>query len=136
MPWDNVDKDFLDRPRTWDADSIGRFMRWIGPTSSVFDLCTFIIMFFIVCPAVLGGSYAELPPKGQEAFAALFHAGWFVESLWTQTFVLHLLRTPHKPFLQSRMAWPVVLTTTGMVLLGTLLPYTELGAALDFLPLP
>ncbi len=136
MPWDNVDGDYLKTPRKWNASSIGRFMRWLGPTSSVFDITTYAALFFIVCPAALGGSWHTLNGAEREHFAALFQAGWFVESLWTQTLVIHLLRTAKLPFVQSRMSLPVALTTTGMIALGTLLPFTAAGEAVGFVPLP
>ncbi|MEG1045426.1 magnesium-translocating P-type ATPase [Carnobacterium sp.] len=136
IPWDNVDKEYLEKPRKWDSSSIGSFMKWIGPTSSVFDITTYLLMFFVICPQVLGGSYSSLPPEKQLIFAALFNAGWFVESLWSQTLVIHALRTPKVPFLQSRASF-IVTTVTGLgIAVGTVLPYTNLGAHLGMVPLP
>lgn len=136
MPWDNVDADYLKQPRAWNASSIGRFMRWIGPTSSLFDILTFAALFFIICPAVCGADYHNLDPAGQVSFAALFQAGWFVESLWTQMLVIHLLRTPRIPFLQSRMALPVMIGSFVALAAGTLLPYLPAGNSMGFVPLP
>ncbi|MCL2525648.1 MAG: magnesium-translocating P-type ATPase [Coriobacteriia bacterium] len=136
MPWDNVDEEFLRKPRGWDASSVQRFMVWLGPTSSIFDIATFFVMFFWFGPAVFGGSFFSLDPAAQIGFIALFHAAWFVASLWTQTLVIHALRTPKLPFLQSRASWPVIgMTTLGLVI-GTVLPYTPLGERIGFVGLP
>ena len=116
MPWDNVDADFLKQPKTWDASSISRFMIWFGPASSVFDITTFVLLYTYICPLVFGGTYETLDAGTQLLFVSLFQAGWFVESLWTQTLVLHMLRTPKVPFLRSRASWQV----TGLTSLGIL----------------
>ena len=84
IPWDHMDKEYLDKPKRWNASSIGNFMIWLGPTSSVFDITTYLLMYFIICPAVVGGDFHTLTPEQQVAFIAVFHAGWFVESLWSQ----------------------------------------------------
>ena len=76
-------------------------MVWMGPVSSIFDIITYIILYFVICPAVCGGSFGA-PGVDPILFMALFHAGWFVESLWTQTLVIHMIRTPKVPFIQSR----------------------------------
>jgi Mg2+-importing ATPase len=136
MPWDNVDAEFLRRPRKWDAGSIVRFMLWLGPTSSVFDIATFLLMFFVVGPLVSGGSYASLDAPARAGFVALFHSAWFVESLWTQTLVLHNLRTPKLPFVQSRASWQVVVLTLGGIVAGTVLVFTPLGRLLGLDALP
>ena len=121
LPFDNVDADYLKVPRKWNADSIGQFMLRIGPTSSVFDITTYLVMFFVICPRILHGSYASMDHAGQLAFAALFQAGWFVESQWTQTMVVHSLRTRRIPFLQSSASLPVYLLTGAGILVSTAL---------------
>ncbi|MCL1946999.1 MAG: magnesium-translocating P-type ATPase, partial [Chitinivibrionia bacterium] len=136
IPWDNVDSDFLRKPRKWDATSISRFMLWIGPTSSVFDITTYILMFFLICPLVAGGSWVGLSPEAQLIFMAVFHTGWFVESLWSQTLVIHMIRTPKIPFLHSRASWQLTLLTTLGIATGTIIPYTWLGKQLDMHHLP
>ncbi len=135
LPWDNVDEEYVKRPRKWDARSIGSFMLWIGPTSSVFDITTYLLMFFVICPAALGGAYGA-PGVDTVAFMALFHAGWFVESLWSQTLVIHMIRTPKIPFLQSRASLPVLFFTSVGIAVGTLIPYTSFGEQVGMLPLP
>ncbi|MGL4774765.1 MAG: magnesium-translocating P-type ATPase, partial [Clostridium sp.] len=135
IPWDNVDKEFLSVPRKWDASSIGSFMKWIGPTSSVFDILTYLIMYFIICPLVCGGAYGD-PGVNDVLFIMVFNAGWFVESLWTQTLVIHMIRTPKIPFIQSRASSKVIICTTIAIIVGTIIPYTTFGNALGmhFLP--
>lgn len=151
IPWDNVDEDYLKVPRNWEASSIGSFMLWLGPTSSVFDWVTYLVLYFVICPQVLSGglTYNHIaadavvgqgPFAGmnlRDAYEALFQAGWFVESMWTQTLVIHMLRTPKLPFIQSHAsAMLTALTCTGIALC-TLLPFTgSLGRDLGFLPLP
>ena len=131
IPWDNVDKDFLMIPRKWDASSIGKFMVWLGPTSSVFDITTFLLMFFVICPAFCG-AYAP----GNLKFIAMFQAGWFVESMWSQTLVIHMIRTPKIPFIQSRASWPVTLLTAAGIAVLTVIPFTALGTAIGLVALP
>lgn len=135
IPWDNMDKEYLKVPRKWDASSIGKFMLWIGPTSSVFDILTYIIMFFIICPAICGGAYGS-SYVDKTLFISLFNAGWFVESLWSQTLVIHMIRTPKIPFIQSTASTPVLIVTLISILIGTIIPYTNWGNALKMSPMP
>ena len=138
LPWDNVDKEFLRVPRKWDASSISKFMLWIGPTSSVFDITTYLLMYFIICPAMTSGQlfHQITDPTIQKYYIALFQAGWFVESMWTQTLVIHMIRTPKIPFIQSRASLPVTLLTfTGIAVL-TIIPFTALGKAIGLTALP
>ena len=138
MPWDNVDKEFLAVPRKWDASSIGKFMVWIGPTSSVFDITTYLLMFFVICPAMCGGLMFKdiVDPTMQATFIALFQAGWFVESMWSQTLVIHMLRTPKIPFIKSRASLPVVLLTLTCIAVLTAIPFTSFGKAIGLTALP
>jgi P-type Mg2+ transporter len=138
IPWDNVDKEFLAIPRKWDASSVGKFMLWIGPTSSVFDITTYLLMFFLICPAMVGGlQFHQLSDPAKIAlFIAVFRAGWFVESMWTQTLVIHNIRTPKMPFIQSRASLPLtVLTGIGIVVV-TVIPFTGFGASIGLAALP
>jgi Mg2+-importing ATPase len=138
LPWDNVDKEFLRVPRKWDASSISKFMLWIGPTSSVFDITTYLLMYFIICPAMTGGQlfHQITDPTIQKYYIALFQSGWFIESMWSQTLVIHMIRTPKIPFIQSRASLPVMLLTfTGIAVL-TIIPFTALGKAIGLTALP
>ena len=104
IPWDNVDEEFIAKPRKWDASSVGNFMLWIGSTSSIFDFTTYLFLHFIFCPMFVSGGvlFNDLPAHFsgaelammQAEYIGLFQAGWFVESMWSQTFVIHMIRTP------------------------------------------
>lgn len=135
MPWDNVDDEFLRRPRPWDANGLARFMIWIGPTSSVFDITTYLLMYFIICPQMLGAGYTELDPAGQAMFAIIAQSGWFVESMWSQSMVIHMLRTRKIPFIQSRAAAPLMTTTFIGCFLITWLPFSPLNGMLNMHPI-
>lgn len=138
LPWDRVDSSFLARPRTWDARGIVSFMLGLGPVSSVFDILTFAALFWIVCPLVAGAPWEALATPDQRAlFALVFQTGWFVESMWTQTLVIHLLRTERLPFVQSRPAASLTLLTALGVGAVTLMPYAPgVREALGLVPLP
>ena len=136
IPWDNMDKEYLEEPKKWDSSSIGSFMRWLGPTSSIFDITTYALMYFVICPAVAGGSYHSLNVEQQALFVAVFHAGWFVESLWSQTLVIHTLRTPKLPFLQSNASFILTTITSIGIAVGSILPFTAFGENLGLAPLP
>ncbi|WP_442896576.1 magnesium-translocating P-type ATPase [Enterococcus sp. 5H] len=136
IPWDNVDSEYLKEPKKWNATRIGSFMKWLGPTSSVFDITTYLLMYFVICPQLVGGNYHDLGPTEQAAFIAIFHAGWFVESLWSQTLVIHTLRTPKIPFLQSRASFILTTITSLGIAVGTILPYTSFGQNLGLTQLP
>ncbi|HNX16610.1 MAG TPA: magnesium-translocating P-type ATPase [Bacilli bacterium] len=122
LPFDNVDEDYLKSPRKWEAASITKFMLWIGPVSSIFDITTYVLMFFVVGPMVFGGQFASLDAATQLSFIGMFQAGWFIESQWSQSLIIHSLRTPKVPFIQSRASW-VVIGLTGLgIVISTLLP--------------
>ena len=123
LPWDRMDKSFLQRPRKWDARNIGRFMLWMGPLSSIFDITTFALMWH-----VFGANSSE--------HQALFQSGWFIEGLLSQTLVVHMLRTRHIPFIQARASWPIMLTTLAVVIIGVLLPLSPLAGAFGLQALP
>lgn len=132
LPFDNVDREFLQKPRIWSAKSITRFMAWIGPISSIFDCTTFLILFFIIAPMITGSVYHHGMSSN---FITIFQTGWFIESMWTQTMVIYMLRSPKLPFIQSRPALSVVMTTLAAVFFVTLLPYGPFAALLKVTPL-
>lgn len=146
IPWDNVDEEFISVPRKWDASSVGSFMMWIGPTSSVFDWMTYIFMYFVFCPLFVsrGVLYNDLAShfagadlvRMQTTYVAMFQTGWFIESMWSQTLVIHMIRTPKLPFIQSHASAPLTLMTfTGIGVL-TIIPFTTFGRMLGFVALP
>lgn len=132
LPFDNVDREFLQKPRIWSAKSITRFMAWIGPISSIFDCTTFLILFFIIAPMITGSVYHHGMSSN---FITIFQTGWFIESMWTQTMVIYMLRSPKLPFIQSRPALSVVMTTLAAVFFVTLLPYGPFANLLKVSPL-
>ena len=134
LPFDNVDQDFLKQPHTWEAKSITRFMVWMGPISSIFDILTFIFLYFIIVPLVTGHQYVHGSESALQ-FIILFQTGWFIESMWSQTMVIHMLRTAKVPFVQSRPAWLVILMTLVAALFVTSLPYGPLVNILRLAPL-
>ena len=136
LPWDQVDGEELRRPAVWDAGSVEKFMFRMGPVSSVFDILTYLLLYFVVCPAACGGGYRVLDPAGRAAFAALFQTGWFVESMWTQTLVIHVVRTGKIPFLQSRASAPVLASTLLSVGVLTALPFLPFGRSFGLTALP
>lgn len=129
LPFDNVDKEFLKKPRIWEANSIMRFMAWIGPISSVFDIITYMLLYFLVVPMILGHGYNH-GAADAAAFIIVFQTGWFIESMWSQTMVIHMLRSPKLPFIQSRPAFSVVVTTLAAAFFVTSLPYSPLASIL------
>ena len=134
LPFDNVDQDFLKQPHTWEAKSITRFMVWMGPISSVFDILTFIFLYFIIVPMITGHHYIHGSESALQ-FIILFQTGWFIESMWSQTMVIHMLRTAKVPFVQSRPAWLVILMTLVAAFFVTSLPYGPLVNILRLAPL-
>jgi Mg2+-importing ATPase len=123
IPFDRMDEEYIRKPRKWDASDIRRFMVWIGPTSSVFDVTTFLLLWFWF-------------GANSTAHQAFFQSGWFVESLLTQTLVVHMIRTRKIPFLQSSAAAPVLGLTTAIIAIGLAIPYTALGRKLGMVELP
>jgi len=123
LPWDKIDKEFLKKPRKWDAKNIGRFMVWIGPTSSIFDMTTFALMWYVFA-------------ANSEHMQTLFQSGWFVEGLLSQTLVVHMLRTQKIPFFQSTAALPVMLMTGLVMAVGIYVPFSPLGPMVGLQALP
>lgn len=123
IPWDAVDAEYLEQPRQWRADDIGRFMLAIGPISSIFDILTFVLMWHV---------FKANAPEHQ----ALFQSGWFVVGLLTQTLIVHMIRTEKVPFVQSIASRPVLVLTATVMAVGILVPFSALGRAIGLVPLP
>ena len=121
IPTDAVDADWLTKPRKWAIGDIQRFILFIGPISSIFDYATFFIMLYVF-------DCWKNP--------ALFHTGWFVESLFTQTLIIHVIRTNKIPFFESWASWPLILTSLIIVSVGAWLTVSPLANTLGFVPLP
>jgi Mg2+-importing ATPase len=123
IPTDAVDEELVARPRPWDVGEIRRFILCIGPISSIFDYSTFFVMLYL---------FKCWDPSR----APLFQSGWFVESLMTQTLIIHIIRTNKIPFLQSRSSWSLALTTMAIMAFGAWLPYSPLASSLGLVHLP
>jgi Mg2+-importing ATPase len=123
IPTDNVDEEYLARPRRWEIGNIGRYMLFVGPISSIFDYATYLIMYFL-----FGAS--------TPAQAPLFQTGWFVESLLSQTLIIHVIRTRRLAFIESRASTPLLLTGLATCLVGIWLPYSPFAKVFGFVALP
>jgi Mg2+-importing ATPase len=133
IPMDNVDEEYLLKPKKWNIGNIKKFMLFIGPMSSIFDYATyFLMLYFFGCIAFKAAAGA---PQGAY-LEKLFHTGWFVESLLTQTFIVYIIRTKKIPFLQSVPGMPMVFATVTVILVGVFLPYSHFADKLGFVPLP
>jgi Mg2+-importing ATPase len=143
IPTDNVGPTMITKPRPWNMGEIAKFIWFIGPISSIFDYTTYAVMWFVFkCrdlnlapPPELAHRFVNATPDSSYA-AALFHTGWFVESLMTQTLIIHVIRTSLLPFIQSRASWQLTLTTILIMIVGAWLPYSPLASTLGFVPLP
>lgn len=135
IPWDRADPALLARPAAWDAKGVMRAMFLFGSVSSLFDILTYAILYFAICPAACGAPYSALGEEGRAAFAMLFRTGWFVESALTQLLALHLLRTDTLSR-ENRASLSVFVLTAGCAIFLTVLPFTPIGAAVDLAPLP
>jgi Mg2+-importing ATPase len=123
IPFDQMDEEYLSKPRRWNVGGIGRFMLLLGPISSIFDYATFSLMWFV---------FRANHPGAQ----SLFQSGWFVEGLLSQTLIVHIIRTRKIPFLQSRASAALTALTSAVMVAGLAIPYTALGRSLGLQPLP
>ncbi len=145
IPTDNVGSAVISKPRPWAMGEIAKFIVFIGPISSIFDYTTYAIMYFYFKCGNLGlvpptpelvAQFANAKDSDHTYAAALFSTGWFVESLMTQTLIVHVIRTNQIPFIQSRASWQLTMTTLAIMGVGALLPFTPVAKYLGFVPLP
>ena len=123
IPFDRMDPEFLRKPRRWDASDLKRFMIYIGPISSIFDIVTYLVMWHV---------FGCNSPEHQ----SLFQSGWFIEGLLSQTLIVHMIRTRKIPFIQSRATWPVIGMTTLVMVIGIVIPFTSFGVSISLQALP
>ena len=123
IPFDRMDPEFLRKPRKWDVSDLKRFMIYIGPISSIFDIITYLVMWHV---------FGCNSPEHQ----SLFQSGWFIEGLLSQTLIVHMIRTRKIPFIQSRATWPVIGMTTLVMVIGIVIPFTSFGASIGLQALP
>jgi len=123
IPFDNVDDEQIQKPQRWNPADLGRFMLFFGPISSIFDILTFCLMWWVF--------HANVPEA-----QTLFQSGWFVVGLLSQTLIVHMIRTRRVPFIQSRAAWPLMLMTLIVMVVGIALPFSPLAGYLQLQALP
>jgi Mg2+-importing ATPase len=123
IPFDRVDDELVARPLQWNPGDIGRFMVFFGPISSLFDITTFLVMWFVFGARTVAGQ-------------SLFQSGWFIVGLLTQTLIVHMIRTPKLPFIESRAAWPLIVTTGVVMVFGVFLPMGPLAGYFKLQALP
>jgi len=144
IPTDNVGEQFIAKPRPWQMGEIAKFIIFIGPISSIFDYTTYALMWFyfkcsnlgLAAPMELAARFANAADADHTYAASLFSTGWFVESLMTQTLIVHVIRTNQIPFIQSRASWQLTMTTFAIMGIGMWLPFSPLARYLGFVPLP
>lgn len=144
IPTDNVGPQQTAKPRPWAMGEIAKFIMFIGPISSIFDYTTYCLMWFyfkcsnvaLVAPPELFARFAHPIDNDHTYAAALFSTGWFVESLMTQTLIVHVIRTNLIPFIQSRASWQLTMTTVLIMAVGAYLPFSPVARFLGFVPLP
>ena len=123
IPFDRMDKEYLQQPRKWDASDLSKFMLFIGPISSIFDIVTYLVLWWV---------FSYNSPEQQ----TLFQSGWFIEGLLSQTLIVHMIRTRKIPFLQSSASWPVTVMTLAIIIIGVIIPFSPLGASIGMSPMP
>ena len=143
IPTDNVAAQYIAKPRPWNIGEIAKFILFIGPISSIFDYTTFCVMWFyykcnnanLLPPPELAARFAHATDPDHSYAAALFNTGWFVESIMTQTLIIHVIRTNQIPFIQSRASWQLTITSILIMGIGAYLPFSPLASSLGFVPL-
>ncbi len=130
IPTDDVDPEQVEKPRPWDIRQLTRFIVFVGPCSSVFDYATYFVMLYVF------HCWNVSTPEAAARSESLFQTGWWVESLLTQTLIIHIIRTNRIPFFQSRSSWPLLGMSVGIMLVGIVLPMTPVGSYLGFTALP
>jgi Mg2+-importing ATPase len=128
IPTDKVDEEYLLKPRKWNIDNVKKFMIYVGPISSIFDYATFGLMWFVY--------HCSTHAAEGDYQSHLFQTAWFVESLLTQTLIVHIIRTNRIPFIQSSPSWQLFLSTMTIMAIGSWLPYSPMAHFLGFVPLP
>ena len=123
IPWDSMDAEYLEQPKKWNAGGIAKFMVYIGPISSVFDYATFALMWFVF-------------KANSNEHQSLFQSAWFVESLLSQTLIVHMIRTRKIPFIQSWATAPVVALTSVIMLIAIAIPFSPLATSFKMVALP
>lgn len=136
IPFDKMSKSYLDKPKKWAVRRLPKFMIVFGPISTVIDIITFALLYFWICPHIAGGSFNEITKSQQIIFITSFYTGWFIESIWIQEIVIHIIRDKRFPFVFQRATGPVLAGTLITAIVGTILPFSFLSKDLAFGPMP
>ena len=123
LPFDNVDEEYLQKPRRWDTESVKTFTYIMGPLSSVFDIMTFLVLYYII-------------GANSVATQSIFHGGWFIFGTLSQVLIVHMIRTGKVPFIESIASRPLILSTLIVTILACLVAFTELATLIDMSPVP
>ncbi len=150
IPFDRMDSEYLLKPRIWDSSDISRFMFWIGPISSIFDIVMYMMMWYLITHLPMAdmavhwvathgdrlGDPSDMIDLVGNYSAAFFQSGWFIEGLLSQTLIVHMIRTRKIPFIQSTASLPVVLMTSIIICLGMCVPFSGFGHSIGMVNLP
>lgn len=138
LPWDEVDEDMVLKPSEWSGQHLSKFMICFGLGSSIFDLLTFMLLYFVLCPALCGGLlFHEINDLTlQMRYITIFQTGWFLESMWTQVFIIYMLRTKKMPFIQSSPSIPVIFVTMLGIACFTAFSYLPISQVFGMMALP
>lgn len=137
IPFDNMNQHYLKVPRKWSTQKLPKFMIYFGPISSIFDIITFALLYLWLCPKMVGNNWTNANSSQRALFIAIFAAGWFIESLWTQEMVIQVLRDPRIPFIQQHSSATVAWATLGAGIIGGAIPFIPpLAKIMKFGPLP
>ncbi len=136
IPFDRMDPEYLRKPRIWDASDISRFMFWIGPISSIFDITTYILMWYLITHLPMMNMALENGMDLATYSASFFQSGWFIEGLLSQTLIVHMIRTRRIPFIQSTASPSVCIMTGSIIIIGMIVPFTGFGHSIGMVSLP
>lgn len=136
IPLDKMPNNYLDKPKKWSIKKLPKFMLVFGPISTIIDLVTIALLFFWICPQIVGGSFDEISSYQRLLFIMSFYTGWFIESLWTAEMVVHLIRDKKFPFIMQHASAPVVIGTFLAAIIGTIIPFSFLHQYLYFGAMP
>lgn len=136
IPFDKMSDNYLDKPKKWSIKKLPKFMVIFGPASTIIDLVTISLLFFWICPKIAGGNFNDITHSQQVIFTASFYTGWFIENLWSQELVVHVIRDRKIPFIGQHAAGPVIAGTFIAATVGTILPFSFLHKYLYFGTMP
>lgn len=136
IPFDKMPKSYLDKPKKWAIRRLPKFMIIFGSVSTIIDIITFALLFFWICPQIAGGNFYEISKAQQIIFVTSFYTGWFIESIWIQEIVIHVIRDKRFPFIFQHATPPVIMGTLFAAIVGTILPFSFLSKDLAFGPMP